>query len=135
MAGTQIDERMPTSRGERRASRASRSGRSPWLIVLVVVVVVAVGGVAAYLLTRDDDSSTSSPAKALSDGLALVVKGDTAGATQKFEDVLASEPNNKLALYNLGLIDQQAGRTAQAEARYRKVIAIDAKYAPALYNL
>src|SRR4051812_37689116 len=135
MAGMQIDERMPTARGERRASRSSRSGRSRWLIVLIVVVVLAVGGAAAYLLTRDDDSSTSSPATSLSQGLALVVKGDTGGATQKFEDVLAAQPNNKLALYNLGLIDQQAGRTSQAEARYREVIAIDAAYAPALYNL
>ncbi|WP_437056772.1 tetratricopeptide repeat protein [Streptomyces sp. enrichment culture] len=59
---------------------------------------------------------------------------DFKGAARTYRRVLELDPDNKTAWYNLGVIAQQEGRTADARAAYDKVLKIDPKYWSALYN-
>ncbi|MFF7971874.1 tetratricopeptide repeat protein [Streptomyces sp. NPDC007905] len=59
---------------------------------------------------------------------------DFAGATRTFRQVLAIEPRNKVAWYDLGVVAHQQGKTADALKAYDKALQIDHKYASALYN-
>ncbi|MFH9964999.1 tetratricopeptide repeat protein [Streptomyces mirabilis] len=59
---------------------------------------------------------------------------DSEGAVRTYQRVLQLEPRNKLAWYNLGVIAQRDGRTANAREAYDKALKIDPKYASALYN-
>jgi tetratricopeptide (TPR) repeat protein len=59
---------------------------------------------------------------------------DFQGAARTYQRVLELEPKNKLAWYNLGVLAQRDGRTAEARGAYDKALKIDPKYASALYN-
>ncbi|MGW2745242.1 tetratricopeptide repeat protein [Streptomyces sp. NPDC001450] len=59
---------------------------------------------------------------------------DPEGAARTYQRVLQLDPRNKLAWYNLGVISQRGGRTADARKAYDKALKIDPKYASALYN-
>ncbi len=125
-------------RSARRSGRQTRPGVPKiWMIAAAVVLVAGGVGAGLYFGSSDDSSksATTSAASALAAGLQAEVQGDTAKATTKFREVVAIDPANKLAYYNLGLIEQTAKDLIAAEADYRKTIAIDPKYAPALYNL
>ena len=125
-------------RSARRNGRPERSGAPKiWMIIAAIVLVAGGVGAGLYFGSSDDTSKTgtTSAASALAAGLQAEVQGDTATATTKFRQVVAIDPSNKLAYYNLGLIEQTAKDLTAAEADYRKTIAIDPKYAPALYNL
>lgn len=127
---------VPTSTRRERTSK--QKGPRLGLIIGAVVVAIAVGLGGGYLLFRDDapaKSSSDSAATALAAGLQAVIQGNTAKATTKFREVVAIDPKNKLAYYNLALIEQNANDVTAAETDYRKTIAIDPNYAPALYNL
>ena len=76
--------------------------------MIAAAVVLVAGGVGAGLYFGSSDgsskSTTTSAASALAAGLQAEVQGDTATATTKFREVVAIDPANKLAYYNLGLI-------------------------------
>ncbi|MBL9037216.1 MAG: tetratricopeptide repeat protein, partial [Archangium sp.] len=59
------------------------------------------------------------------DGTAALEKGDLAAAERTFKDVLANEPKADHAATNLGLIAERRGDLREAEAQYRRGIAID----------
>ncbi|MFF4517909.1 tetratricopeptide repeat protein [Streptomyces mirabilis] len=59
---------------------------------------------------------------------------DPNGAAQSYTRVLELDPHNTFAWYNLGVIAQQEGRTADARAAYDKALKIDPKFTSALYN-
>ena len=124
--------------GSRRTRAAKHKGSRTGLVIGAVLVAIAVGLGGGYLLFRDDASSpprSDGAAEALAAGLQAVVQGDSATATAKFREVVSLDPKNKLAYYNLGLIEQNRKDLTAAEADYRKTIEIDPTYAPALYNL
>jgi len=58
----------------------------------------------------------------------LETNGSLEGAIQKYGNVLTQDPENKMALYSLGLAYQKAGRLKQAVAVLKKLIAIDPGY-------
>lgn len=95
---------------------------------LVAVLAVGCGG-------GDDASPKKEAAKRLDEALAAHAEGRISEATKAYREVLDKEPDNKYAHYNLGLIDQQAGRAKQAEKEYRAALAIDANFTSALFNL
>jgi Tfp pilus assembly protein PilF len=67
-------------------------------------------------------------------GLAELTAGNAAAAKVTFENVLAIDPHNAYAHYNLGVIAQQDGRDKAAMASYDAALADDDAFAPALYN-
>ena len=71
----------------------------------------------------------------LTRGLQAHVDGDLDAAVSEYETALESDPENKLALYNLGLVRQSQGDNAVAEENYRATLEVDPEYTPALFNL
>jgi len=70
----------------------------------------------------------------LAAGIKEQQKGDANAARQLFEQVLAKQPNNFYAHYNLGVLDQQAKDNASALREYGAALTINASYVPALFN-
>ena len=104
-----------------------------------IVLLLALGSFAGCSSSKKSSTSTTTTvptaASELKAGVKAQVAGDTKTATAKFLAVINLDPSNKLAHYDLGLIQQNAGDTKASEANYRVAIATDASYAPALYNL
>jgi tetratricopeptide (TPR) repeat protein len=99
----------------------------------------AVAGAVAFLglLTACGGGSDGKPADAntlLAAGIKAQQQGDTNAARQLFEQVLAKQPNNFYAHYNLGVLDQQAKDTASALREYGAALTINPSYVPALFN-
>lgn len=103
------------------------------VLVLVGLLVVMVLGLVWFLFLRDDGGASSDDV--LNRALAAHVDGDLGEAARLYTEVLAEDPSNKFAHYNLGQIAQTQGRFDQAEVSYRAALAIDPAYGPALFNL
>jgi tetratricopeptide (TPR) repeat protein len=56
-------------------------------------------------------------------------------ATTTFKNVLAINPGNVYAMYNLGVIDQINGNSAGAIGHYKSALAVSKQYTPAMYNM
>ncbi|PIB10173.1 hypothetical protein B1C81_06590 [Streptomyces sp. HG99] len=77
----------------------------------------------------------SKPAEALlQSALQRQTHQDSLGAARDYRRVLELDPENKLAWYGLGAIEQQNGRTADARAAYEKALETDPKFMSALYS-
>ena len=82
-----------------------------------------------------DDSPDVKADEALKRGLAAQVAGDVDGALEEYEKTLKADPDNKYAIYNIGLIRQNQGNAAEAEQNYRRVLEIDPNFSAAIFNL
>jgi arylsulfatase A-like enzyme/tetratricopeptide (TPR) repeat protein len=71
----------------------------------------------------------------LSEGEARLRAGDTSGALQRFEAVLAREPGNRFATLRAGIALLKAGRLAPAAERLRQALAQDPNQAETHYAL
>ena len=58
----------------------------------------------------------------------LETKGLLDQAIQKYEEILNQDPDNKMALYSLGLAYQKAGRLTEAVAAIKKLVGQDPRY-------
>ncbi|MFD7003120.1 tetratricopeptide repeat protein [Streptomyces mirabilis] len=70
----------------------------------------------------------------LREGIRRQENHDSNGAADNYSRVLELDPHNTFAWYNLGVIAQQEGRTADARAAYDKALKIDPKFSSALYS-
>jgi Flp pilus assembly protein TadD len=68
-------------------------------------------------------------------GIAQERSGDLAGATQSFEGVTHLDPKDANALTHLGGVLLRLGKPAEAEAKFRQALQIDAKSVAALQGL
>jgi tetratricopeptide (TPR) repeat protein len=68
-------------------------------------------------------------------GIAAQAKGHNAAAAAAFNAAIAKDPSNYVAQYNLGVVDEAAGRPDAARADYRRALVINSEYVPALVNL
>jgi Flp pilus assembly protein TadD len=84
-------------------------------------------------------SSTTAPVtpaeKLLNQGIQVQGQGNLDQAKQDYVGVIALDPTNKYAYYDLGVIYQQQGDVTDATTSYQKALVIDANYKPALFNL
>jgi Flp pilus assembly protein TadD len=82
-------------------------------------------------------SSTPSVAQDLAAGLAALRATNYTLATGEFDKVIAAQPHNTYALYDLGFIEQQQGQSAAARSYYEQVLAISPTFdhSSAMYNL
>ncbi|WP_198170424.1 tetratricopeptide repeat protein [Deinococcus arboris] len=87
----------------------------------------ALAGALALPLTR---------AEALNmQGVLYAVRGEEADARRVLDDARVADPGHYRALTNLGNLDMEAGRFAEAEAIYREVLRIDPEYDGGHHNL
>lgn len=80
-------------------------------------------------------SGSQSIAQNLTAGIAAQNAGNFASATAYYEKVVAVDPTNATALYDLGDVDQLQNLDASARARYLSALAIDPNFISAMYNL
>lgn len=122
-------------------SRAPRGGvmsnvtplricRTLLLAVLGLSLLVGAAGCGGDQKTPQEEA-----AETLDRALQAHVDGKIDEASEGYRQVLVKDPQNKFAYYNLGLIDQRAGRPQAAEGNYRLALNSDPDYVPALYNL
>jgi tetratricopeptide (TPR) repeat protein len=70
----------------------------------------------------------------LQTGLTQADKKNWSAATTTFQKVLAINPANVYANYDLGWIAQSRGNSSEAISYYTKCLAVNAAYTPAMYN-
>jgi superkiller protein 3 len=68
-------------------------------------------------------------------GLRVQGDGKNAEAARLYREALVHNADNKFAYYNLGVIDQGAGRIRAAEYKYRLALEVDPRFQAALFNL
>jgi tetratricopeptide (TPR) repeat protein len=105
-------------------------------------VAVGVVVLASTLALASCGSSTVAPTppQSLNAGLVAFSQGNYSQARADYEAVLGKDPSNryglnKIAWYDLGVLDQRIGRAAAAISEYRQALVLDPKYTNALYNL
>ena len=109
--------------------------------LIIGLVLLQVAGAAFLLLNRDrgwlgDGASERLTAEeAFSKGAEAQTKGDVETAEELYRQVLEEDPNNKVAYYNLGVLEEGKGPDSRAEEYYSKALAIDPNFVPALFNL
>ncbi|MER6428801.1 tetratricopeptide repeat protein [Streptomyces sp900105245] len=113
--------------------------RSMWAGIAAAVAVSS--GVAVWALQSPSAGPTESKAQNTKSAGALLksavehqVHQDLQGADEDYRRVLELDPKNKNAWYGLGVIEQQQGRTANAQANFDKALAIDPHFMSALYS-
>jgi Tfp pilus assembly protein PilF len=121
-AGAETGHSAPTSRA------LARSGQIKLALVLAILATV----LAAAYFGRDPKAET---VKVLKKGVEAYQAGSLDKARSLNLDVLASDPGNKVAYYNLGVLAQSGNRAAEAEDYYRRSLAGDPQFLPALFNL
>jgi tetratricopeptide (TPR) repeat protein len=96
-----------------------------------------VGVTSALLLSAcgSNPSATLSIDQDLTAGIAAQNAGNFSSATAYYEKVVAVDPTNATALYDLGDVDQLQNLDADARARYLAALAVDPDFISAMYNL
>jgi tetratricopeptide (TPR) repeat protein len=116
--------------------------------VLATVATAAVACSSSSATTAATSSTSSSPGKAaaasltdgsqvaslLQSGLTQADRKKWSAATASFRKVLAINPSNVYADYDLGWIAQSTGNSNEAISYYNKALAANAAYTPAMYN-
>jgi tetratricopeptide (TPR) repeat protein len=116
--------------------------------VLAVVATAAAACGNSSHVTTTGTASGSPPAKGapasptaggqiaslLQSGLAQAERKQWSAARGSFQKVLAISPGNFYADYDLGWIAQRRGNPGEAVSYYRKCLAVNAAYTPAMYN-
>jgi tetratricopeptide (TPR) repeat protein len=95
----------------------------------ILAVAVACGG-------SNPTAKASDPAgDALARGIAAHNANKLDEAAKDYFEVLANDPKNKFAFYNLGQIARTQNKLAIAEGYYRSALEADPNYGPALFGL
>ena len=118
--------------GTPRASSLPRRAAAAGVCLSLMLVL---GACSKSSKTGAPPGCTGKPTAMLEKGLALQLAGNTSDAQRCYQAVIAVDPQNNVAFYDLGLIYDNAGQTSQAETDYRQAISIAPTYDPALYNL
>jgi tetratricopeptide (TPR) repeat protein len=95
---------------------------------VVAVVAVLVGGCG-------DKADPAAAQREVDAGLKAHVAGKYGSAEEHYRAAIKKDKKNKLAYYNLGLIEQTLGHADEAETAYRVTLKLDPDYGPALFNL
>lgn len=118
-----------------------QNGLSFRQIVVWMLIVAQLFTALLLLATRGEggaESVTASGAtmdERLKQGFAAHALGRTELAEEAYTEVLAADPENKLAHYNLGVLADGRGDGDEAESYYNKALSSDPDFIPALFNL
>ena len=127
----------------------NRAEKNRAIISAAVLAIIATATVACTSSPSTiTGTSTTSPGKGgptstpdvaqvpslLQTGIAQTSQQNWSAAMTTFENVLAISPTNVYANYDLGVIAQTNGNSAEAIGYYDKALAANAAYTPAIYN-
>jgi tetratricopeptide (TPR) repeat protein len=115
---------------------------------MISAAVLAIIATAAVACSNSPSTSSTAPGKGgptsspdvaqvpslLQTGVAQTSQQNWSAATTTFENVLALSPTNVYANYDLGVIAQANGNSAEAISYYNKALAANTAYTPAMYN-
>ncbi|HWB66836.1 MAG TPA: tetratricopeptide repeat protein [Mycobacteriales bacterium] len=99
-----------------------------------IAVAIAVAPLAAGCGGGSSEGGGGTPASNLAAGLQAEHAGNQTVARELFEKVLAADPSNVYAHFDLGVIEQQANNTQAALADYGAALTANPNFVPALYN-
>jgi tetratricopeptide (TPR) repeat protein len=106
-----------------------------WIAVAFLAIGILGGGVMLKSTASRGVQSANVTAPLFAAGITAQQQGNLKLAANEYRSILAMQPNNKLAHYDLGTIYQQQGNTEGAYLAYERTLLIDPTYVPALYNL
>ena len=118
---------------------AAKSRSLVGVAIVAGVVILAAGGFLLGRATSPESSPTTagverSVGDLLAEAVALHASGLTDVAVERYEMILAIEPGNALALYNLGQITQQQGDLQGAIDLYDRALQSDPELRSAAFN-
>jgi tetratricopeptide (TPR) repeat protein len=99
--------------------------------ILVALLLIAARDRAGSLGNLEGVSNE----EVLKRGFTAQALGRIDDAEQAYQRVLVSDPTNKVANYNLGVIEQKNGNVGKSEEYYQKALSADPNFVPALFNL
>ena len=112
--------------------------RSPHRLCALILGIIVLSGVAGCGSDSSDAAGKTDKkrsATALTAGLKAQTAGKLGEAEKHYREALKHDGKNKIALYDLALIDAARLNFGLAAEKYQLVLAIDPHYGPALYNL
>jgi tetratricopeptide (TPR) repeat protein len=104
------------------------------LASVLVVVVIAIVAFVAFGKSSQPSSAAQSRVF-VTKGVAAERKGDLVTAADYYLKAIGKTPRSAVALYDLGTVRQQQGRTGRAAVLYRRAIALYPNFPRALFNL
>jgi tetratricopeptide (TPR) repeat protein len=103
-------------------------------IVGGILAVVVVLGVASACGGGSSSGTSANAATTLTAALKLQQEGKYSDAAQLYQQVIATQPGNLYAQYDLGVVRQATRDSVGALSAYGAALTINPKYVPALYN-
>jgi tetratricopeptide (TPR) repeat protein len=100
----------------------------------MVIVAATIAVMGAGCGSSGGSDASKNPRATFLAAVELEKQGDLSDAAELFNKVIAVQPNNHVAYYNLGVIAQQQQNTAAALTQYGRALAINPRYVPALFN-
>ena len=102
------------------------SGRPALILGALALILLAI-----WLAPRRNDTVEDK----IEQGVAAQKAGRGQEAEKLYREALASDPDNKLANFNLGVAAHSAGRLDEAERNYRAALDADPNFLPAMFNM
>lgn len=101
---------------------------------------VGAGLAFALIVSSCGSHAALTPAELLNAGITAFAQGNDNQARTDYKKVIQRDPRNttgldKIAWYDLGVLDQKLGNESSARSEYQQALLIDPKYTNALYNL
>jgi tetratricopeptide (TPR) repeat protein len=96
------------------------------IVVALAALATACGG--------GSNGQSASPSMTINAGLKLQQQGKLTDAAALYQQVIAAQPGNLYAHYDLGVVEEELSNQVGALAAYGAALTINPKYVPALYN-
>jgi tetratricopeptide (TPR) repeat protein len=111
-----------------------RSHRS-WRLTRAFGAIAFVAGSSLALSACGGPSASAQASTNLAAGIAAQNAGNLVLAASYYNKVLATQPRNPYALFDLGTVEQAQANNAAAESDYRAALAILPGFSGAMFNL
>ena len=122
----------------RQSALKIRSNRRNVIVGVVLVQIIVAGFLLVSRMnggSEPDSQELTSAQEALRIGADAQTNGNAAVAEDAYLRALELDPRNKIAYYNLGVLEEDKATGNRAEEFYQKALGIDPNFVPALFNM